>query len=66
LHGLLALKTLPLEHRAAWKAIFDYYIFSAAEDQAAHIPEHRRGVLGKMSPELARQLKAFLVNQLQR
>ncbi|HEX3632996.1 MAG TPA: cupin-like domain-containing protein [Casimicrobiaceae bacterium] len=66
LHGLLALKNLPPEHRAAWKAIFDHYIFSASEDQAAHIPEHRRGVLGKMSPELTKQLKAFLATQLQR
>jgi hypothetical protein len=65
-HGLLALKNLPPEHRAAWKAIFDYYIFNATRDQAAHIPEHRRGVLGRMSPELTQQLKAFLASQLQR
>jgi hypothetical protein len=30
-------------------------------NQAAHVPEHRRGVLGKMSPER----KAFLANRLQ-
>jgi hypothetical protein len=46
--------------------IFDYYLFGAGDDLAAHIPEHKRGVLGEISPELAKQIKAFLVGQLQR
>jgi hypothetical protein len=66
LHCLLALKPLPPEHRQVWKTIFDHYVFSANAASVAHIPEHVRGVLGEISPDLARQVKAFLASQLQR
>ncbi len=66
IHSLLNLRHLAPEQRRAWGLIFDYYLFAAGEDVAAHIPEHKRGVLGEISPELARQIKAFLVEQLQR
>jgi hypothetical protein len=66
LHCMLNLKHLAPEHREAWRAIFDHYVFNAREDAAAHIPENKRGVLGPISPELEQQMKAFLVSQLQR
>lgn len=66
LHCLLNLKHLAPEHRQAWGMIFDHYVFNARDDLAAHIPEHKRGVLGKISPELAQQIRAFLISQLQR
>ena len=46
--------------------MFDHYIFGPSENVAEHIPEHRRGVLGTVSPKLAEQVRAFLVSQLQR
>jgi hypothetical protein len=64
LHCLVDLKPLPREQRAAWRALLDYYVFGDV-DPAAHIPEHRRSVLGPMSPELARQVRAFLMRQMQ-
>lgn len=66
LHSILTLRRLPAEHRQAWKTFFDYYVFDASADPAAHIPESVRGVLGEIPPELARNLKAFLVGQLKR
>ena len=66
LHCLLALRALPAQQRQAWKGIFDHYVFDAGEATSAHIPPYVRGVLGDISPELARQLKAFLVSQLQK
>ena len=66
LHCLLNLKHLAPEHRQAWGMIFDHYVFNPPDDLAAHIPEHKRGVLGKISPELAQQIRAFLISQLQR
>jgi Cupin-like domain len=66
LHCLLTLKPLPPDHRRVWRAIFDHYIFSASAESVEHIPEGLRGVLGEISPELAKQVKAFLVGQLQR
>jgi hypothetical protein len=66
LHCLLTLKHLPPEHRRVWKTIFDHYVFDADAESVEHIPRHVRGVLGEISPELAKQVKAFLVSQLQR
>jgi hypothetical protein len=66
LHCLVTLKDLPAEQRAVWRNTFDYYIFSADRERFAHIPERVRGVLGEISPELEKQIKAFLVNQLRR
>ena len=66
LHCLLTLKHLPAEHRQVWKTIFDHYVFSASPESVEHIPPYVRGILGEISPELAKQVKAFLVSQLQR
>jgi hypothetical protein len=64
--GILNLRDLPREQRDAWRAIFDHYVFGVSEETAGHIPEGRRGVLGPISPELGRQVRDFLVNQLKR
>lgn len=56
MHAVLSLKSLPLEERLAWKALFDHYVFNQ-EDCAAHIPPARRGVLGRLTPELIAKAK---------
>jgi hypothetical protein len=66
LHCLLVLRHLPPEHRNVWKRLFEYYVFDADDATFAHIPEHVRGILGDIPPDVARNLKAFLVQQLQR
>jgi hypothetical protein len=66
LHGLLSLRPLPPEQRAAWRALFDHYVFALGADPADHLPPDRRGVLGEMTPELAQSLRAFLAKRLQR
>jgi hypothetical protein len=58
--ALLDLRSLPAEQRSAWRAIFDHYVFAAEAGDAGHIPRDKRGVLGEISPELARQVRAFL------
>jgi len=65
LHALVALKDLAPEQRRAWAAIFDHYVFAADGEAARHIPAAKRGVLGPISPELAAQVRRFLVSQLQ-
>jgi len=64
LHSLLNLKHLPAEQRRAWGGIFAHYLFDASADAAGHIPANKRGVLGEVSPELARQVRAFLAGKL--
>lgn len=47
---LHALRSLPPAQRVAWGALFAHYVFDPDSDPAAHIPEHRRGVLAKARP----------------
>ena len=60
-----SLRRLPPSQRAAWRAIFDYYVFDAGVDPAGHIPPHKHGVLGDMPDAHADQVRAFLVGKLQ-
>ncbi len=50
---------------ANWSVMFDHYVFGAGEATAGHIPAHKRGVLGDISPELAKQVRSFLIAKLQ-
>ena len=63
-HCLLNFKHLGPEQRAAWGKLFAHYVFNADGDPAAHIPEARRGVLGPVSKERAKEIRAFLVDKL--
>ena len=65
LHSLLNVKPMPPELRSAWASLFDHYVFHASGDDLAHIPEHRRGVLGTLSPEAARRVRELLIARLQ-
>jgi hypothetical protein len=58
LTALLALKTLPAQERAYWRAMFDSHVFD--DDGAAHIPLTARGVLGAMTPAQRTALKQRL------
>lgn len=67
LHAVLGLRNLPQHQRDAWKALFDYYIFDAAEGAAEHIPASARGILEQpLSLEKSMQLRAKLQNDLKR
>jgi len=39
-------------------------VFTEGEGVASHVPKARRGILGEISPELAKQVRAFLKSQL--
>jgi hypothetical protein len=62
--AILDLRHLPPAQRRAWGAIFEHYVFGPGEAAAQHIPAHRRGVLGEIPPELARQVREFLLAKL--
>ncbi|MEP6897297.1 MAG: cupin-like domain-containing protein, partial [Rhodanobacter sp.] len=50
MHAILTFRSLPPAEKAAWKILLDYYVFDD-ENPAAHLPEARRGILGKLTPE---------------
>ena len=62
-HALLSIRGLPPAQREAWRGLFEYYVFSDDAD-LSHIPEARRGVLGDIDTEMARQLRAMLRSKL--
>lgn len=64
LHCLANMQDLGEGPLAAWKAMFDHFVFDRA-NAVAHIPESRRGVLGALSEQELRKLKDALIVQLQ-
>jgi hypothetical protein len=66
LHALLSLRDRPAPEKAAWHALFDYYVFGPATLAGAHLPEHARGNLAPLDDARARRLRAFLLNRLNR
>jgi Cupin-like domain len=65
IHAILNLRPLPPATREAWRAIFDHYVFGEQVGVTEHIPEHRHGILGKVSAADAARLRAFLAERLQ-
>jgi oxalate decarboxylase/phosphoglucose isomerase-like protein (cupin superfamily) len=66
MHAILAIGALPPAHRQAWKAVFSHYVFQTAGDPGEHLPKERRGVLGRISPDLARSIRAMLARTFAR
>lgn len=66
MHALLTIRDLPEAQREAWYGIFKHYVFEADEETVRHVPEHRRGVLAPMNERMARELRAHLLNNLNR
>jgi hypothetical protein len=66
IHAMLNLRTLPPATREAWRAMFNHYVFGPEAEVTDHIPEHRRGILGKLSAADAARLRAYLAERLQK
>jgi hypothetical protein len=64
LHSLLTIRDLPAPERAAWRAMFDHFVFQADGDPMAHLPEDVRGLWGAPTPEKIAQLKDYLIKTL--
>ncbi|TRY31734.1 cupin-like domain-containing protein [Aliiglaciecola sp. M165] len=63
-HGILSIRDLPKAQRDIWRNMFEHYVFSAREP--THIPPERRGSLNPLDETLARQIRAALINKLNR
>lgn len=64
--AVLSIRDLPPEQRAAWKIIFDHYIFDYQKENFAYIPEQAQGAIGELTDDNARKIRARLLNQLNR
>ena len=63
-HAILAIRDLPDDQKAHWRAVFDHYVFTNDDAVTAHIPEGGRGVLDPLTADSAGRLRSFLLRQL--
>lgn len=64
MHGMMTIRNLPADHRRAWRALFDYYVFLSADDPGAHLPPEARGILAATSPQDVARMRAALIAKL--
>jgi hypothetical protein len=65
-HAVITMKNLPPEELAAWRLMFDHYIFGANGDPVEHLPEQARGIFGRRTGELVARVKKLLIDALSR
>jgi hypothetical protein len=65
-YAIWTLRDRPESEKRAWKAVFEYYVFGPSDRAGAHLPEQARGALGPIDDDKARQLRAMLLNALNR
>lgn len=66
LHGLLSIRSRPDAERAAWRALFDHYLFGPQDAARDHLPPHAQGPLAPLTPVEARRLRAMVMHRLNR
>lgn len=65
-HALWAIRDRPEREKQAWREVFDYYVFGPADRAGEHLPEPARNALGPLDEGRSRQLRAMLINRLNR
>jgi hypothetical protein len=65
-HAMWAIRDRPEQEKRAWRDVFDYYVFGPSERAGEHLPEGARGALGPLDETRARQLRAMLIDRLNR
>lgn len=65
-HAIWTLRDRPENEKRAWKQVFDYYVFGQADLPGEHFPKQARGILGPMTEDHSRQIRAMLMNKLNR
>jgi hypothetical protein len=65
-HAIWALRDRPESEKRAWRNVFEYYVFGAAERAGEHMPPEARGILAPIDDNQARLIRAMLMNKLNR
>jgi hypothetical protein len=66
MYAIMTVRDLPKEQRDAWFNLFRHYVFEADDQTAAHIPENARRALSPMDADLVRDIRARLLQRLNR
>jgi hypothetical protein len=65
-HAIMTVRDLPAEQRKAMEALFRHYVFEPGDVTTAHIPPGSRRVLSPIDAERTREVRAHLLNRLNR
>lgn len=65
-HALLSLRGRSNQEKAAWRGLFEFYVFGASDQAASHLPDAARGDLGPLDELSARRLRARVLQKLNR
>lgn len=65
-HAMWTIRDRPEREKQAWREVFEHYVFGPPERARDHLPEAARGALGPMDESRARQIRAMLLNKLNR
>ena len=65
-YAILNLRSLPPATRDAWRALFEHFVFGDEAEATAHIPPHRHGLLGRLSPAERDKVREYLSQRLKR
>jgi hypothetical protein len=65
-HAIWSLRDRPEHEKQAWKQVFEYYVFGSPERAGEHLPAAARGLLGPITDDQARFVRAMLINKLNR
>ena len=66
MHAMLSLRDRPAAEKRAWRAIFDHYVFGDPEAVVVHLPPASHGPLAPLDEAMARRLRAYLLQRLNR
>jgi hypothetical protein len=64
--AILAMRDMTPKQRAAWRCLFDHYLFKQGVDPASYIPKHQHHMLGEMSPQYIASVKDYFIKKLQK
>jgi hypothetical protein len=63
-HAIYAAGTVPPARLAAWRGMFDHYVFREHGEPAAHLDPAHRGILAESAPPLRQRFRQFLLRGL--
>jgi hypothetical protein len=65
-HAIWSIRDRPPAEKEAWRQVFEYYVFGPSSRAGEHLPDQARGLLGPIDENRARQIRAMLLNSLNR
>lgn len=66
LHAVMTIRDMPDDQRLVWRHLFDQFAFKQHGEPLAHLAAEHRGMMGEMTPERARAMRAILLRALSR